>query len=190
MAPTISAMMALPGMPKVSNGMKLVCAPGIVGGFRRRNAFDGAPADCAELRDTFFSESVSGEGRQRRRRRPASTPRMEPSAVPRSIAGMHWRISAQLGHISLSLTASRLRSCTLPQRHREFGDAEHADGNGHETDAVSQIGQVHGHARRAAVDGSMPTSPSSSPTSTMAIAFSGAPCASTTEPVRGRAPSG
>jgi len=31
---------------------------------------------------------------------------------------------------------------------------------------------------------SMPTSPSSSPTSTIATAFSGAPCASTTEPVR------
>ena len=31
---------------------------------------------------------------------------------------------------------------------------------------------------------SMPTRPSSSPTSTIAIAFSGAPCASTTEPVR------
>ena len=31
---------------------------------------------------------------------------------------------------------------------------------------------------------SMPTSPSSSPTSTIATAFSGAPCASTTAPVR------
>src|SRR5207344_1720953 len=29
-APTISAMMALPGMPRVSSGMKLVCAPALL----------------------------------------------------------------------------------------------------------------------------------------------------------------
>ena len=56
MAPTISAITAFGGMPSVSSGMNEVCARGVVGRFRRRDAFDGAAAEAlADPWRCFFS---------------------------------------------------------------------------------------------------------------------------------------
>src|SRR5258708_4680908 len=95
------------------------------------------------------------------------------------MAGMHWRISGQLGQRFLSLNESRLRSCGRPSvtASSPRPNMPMAIGTKPMPSPSSEMSMV---IRGAPVLTSIPTRPSSRPTSTMATAFSGAPCASTT----------
>ena len=57
MAPTISAITALGGMPSVRSGMKAVCAPALLADFRPGDAFD-RPAPKREGSLASFFSSV------------------------------------------------------------------------------------------------------------------------------------
>ena len=59
-APSISAMVALPGMPSVSVGMNVVCARRCWR-FRPRDAFDRALAEARRVLRQFFLDHVGGE---------------------------------------------------------------------------------------------------------------------------------
>ncbi len=72
--------------------------------------------------------------------------------MPRSIAGMQARISSRLGHRLRSLNVEQRAVLRPAERDRELGDAEQPDGDRHEADAVAELGDAEGHARRAGVD--------------------------------------
>ena len=88
MAPTISAITALDGMPSVSIGNERGLRRGVVGRFGRRHALDGALAES--LRVSWRSSSPAYRPRRRRGsgRRRAARRAAEPSAVPRMTAGI------------------------------------------------------------------------------------------------------
>ena len=68
--------------------------------------------------------------------------------MPRSMAG---KAAAQIGPARpqvadrLADEAAVLRPA---ERGDDLGDAEQADGDRHEADAVAELGEAHGHARR------------------------------------------
>ncbi len=65
---------------------------------------------------------------------------------------MQARMSARVGHRLLSLNAEQAALHRPAERHRELGNAEQADGNRDETDAVGEACEIESHARRAGID--------------------------------------
>jgi hypothetical protein len=90
MAPTISAITALGGMPSVSSGMNEVCEPALL-------ADSGPPhRGCCPCRRALrraqlglLLDGVGRKGRQQRTAAGQDAQHAEPSAVPRSTAGHH-----------------------------------------------------------------------------------------------------
>src|SRR5690349_21940279 len=95
-APSISAMVALAGMPSVSVGMNLHCASALLA--------DSGPAtpsiapcpkrdgSLASFFSTMYDENDAMEGPV-----PGNTPKKAPSAVPRAIAGAEVLMSVHVG---------------------------------------------------------------------------------------------
>ncbi len=112
-APTISAITALPGMPRVSSGMNEVCAPALLA--------DSGPARPAGwplpkrsgLRDSFFSSEYEAKA-DSTEPPPGRMPRHDPSAVPRTMAGAASRISCLFGYSepTLSVMSTRFSFCS------------------------------------------------------------------------------
>src|SRR3954467_15389309 len=96
-APSIRAIVALAGMPRVSVGMNLHCASALFA--------DSGPAtpsiaplpkrdgSLAIFFSTMYDENDAIEGPV-----PGNTPKNAPSAVPRTIAGAACLTSAHVGH--------------------------------------------------------------------------------------------
>ncbi len=76
---------------------------------------------------------------------------MEPSAVPRSTAGIDRLISSRVGHSDADLDGASSFHSSFEVDH-DLGDAEQAHGDGREVDAVAELGDVEGEALGAGVD--------------------------------------
>src|SRR3954452_9189710 len=86
-APTISAITALGGMPSVSIGMNEVCAPALLADSGPATPWIAPlPNGMRGLRTIFFS-TVYDANEESKAPPPGRTPRMEPSAVPRRTDG-------------------------------------------------------------------------------------------------------
>ena len=98
-APTISAITAFGGMPSVSIGMNEVCAPALLADLGAGDALDRALAerDCADCAPSS-SRPCRTANDASSAPPPGSTPRIEPSAVPRSTDGQASLKSRLVGH--------------------------------------------------------------------------------------------
>src|SRR3546814_18441158 len=106
MAPIIRAVTALPGIPRVSSGMKDVCAAALLA--------DSGPARPAgwplPKRSGFFEiffSSVYEANEDRVAPPPGRMPSAEPNAVPRTLAGQASLNSCLLGYSVPTLPAMR-----------------------------------------------------------------------------------
>ena len=152
MAPTISAMMALPGMPSVSSGMKLVCAPALLAASGAATPSMAPRPKRSGVRDDFLLERIGREGRQRRAaaRQHAEDRAERGAAQDRRDAGADF--GSRLGHRLLQLDRQQAAVLRPAERDGELGDAEQADRDRHEADAVAEAREIHRHARRAGID--------------------------------------
>src|SRR3546814_2539237 len=118
MAPIIRAVTALPGIPRVSSGMKDVCAAALLA--------DSGPARPAgwplPKRSGFFEiffSSVYEANEDRVAPPPGRMPSAEPSAVPRTQAGQDSLNSCLLGYKepTLSVRSTDRKSTRLNSSH-------------------------------------------------------------------------
>src|SRR6476660_6489086 len=97
-APTISAITAFGGMPRVSIGMNEVCAPALLADSGPATPWIAPrPNGTRGLRASFFS-IVYDANDASSAPPPGSTPRIEPIAVPRITAGHASLKSSRVGH--------------------------------------------------------------------------------------------
>ncbi|MNS88885.1 hypothetical protein D3C72_1228770 [compost metagenome] len=181
-APTISAITALGGIPSVSSGMKDVCAAALLA--------DSGPAtpSMAPLPnswayfDVFFSsEYAANEASEAPP--PGRMPSAEPSMVPRSTAGIMRRKSSRLGKspVTRSVKVSRCSFCSRlamisAKPNRPIASA---------VMLMPSVSSGTSNENRAAPElTSVPTRPSSRPRTIMATALTSDPDANTTAPIR------
>src|SRR3990172_8035843 len=97
MAPIMSAMTGLDGMPSVSIGMKEVCAPALLADSGPATPSMAPLPNCAECFDNFFSSAYEAN-EPMIEPLPGRMPTAEPSAVPRRIGGIMRFQSSLVGH--------------------------------------------------------------------------------------------
>src|SRR5258708_33551274 len=140
-APIISAMTALPGIPKVSMGMNEVRA-GIVGGFGSGDTLHRAVAEFSRVSRGAFLERV---GSKRAQGRASAGKHAENRAERR--AAQHRRpgaaeVLARPPQPADLLRRQAPRLLRLRQIGDDLADAENADRKGGDVDAVVQLGNA------------------------------------------------
>src|SRR5450631_1077239 len=183
-APTINAMTAFSGMPNVSSGMNEVCAPALLADSGPATPWIAPFPKRLGSFATFFSNAYDANEASIAPP-PGSKPRIEPRPVPRRTAGhacLNWSLVSQR-ELTLLLTSSRFSSVSRfvtisAKPNRPIATL---------TTPMPSINSGTPNANRAAPElTSVPTMPSRSPSTTIAIALSNDPCASTTAPIRPR----
>ncbi len=113
MAPTISAITALGGMPSVNSGMKEVCAPALLAdsGAATPRMLPLPNSISPGLLLIFFSSAYEANEASRAPP-PGRMPRAEPRKVPRSTAGIMSLKSCLVGHkpCTFAVNTSRFSS--------------------------------------------------------------------------------
>ena len=151
-APTISAMTGLAGMPSVSSGMKRGLRAGIVGRFRPGHAGDRALAEFLGRLARCASRPCRRRRRPGSRRRPAGC--RAPSRSPCRAASaptIAFR-SSRDGQQAAELGAQHRAVLLALEVAQDFGDAEDAHRERHEVQPVGIFRDAEGEARRAGID--------------------------------------
>src|SRR4051794_20841022 len=180
-APTIIAMTAFSGMPSVNSGMNDVCAPALFAASGPATPWIAPLPNCDGSFASFFSmlydandDSIAPP--------PGSTPKTEPSAVPRSTAGHASLNCALVIHIPLSFVVISSRGA-VDSRFITISANPNSPIATTTTPMPSDSSGMPKSKRATPELTSVPTMPSNSPTTIMAMAFSKEPCASTTAPM-------
>ena len=148
MAPIISAITALPGRPSVSIGMNEVCAPALLAASGSGDAFDRAVAEARGVARDLLLQHI---GRERGQRRAAARQHAEQRAEPGAAQRRRPRqldLVARRHQLRDALRQQRAALAAARQIGDDLADAEHADRQHRELDAVGELGEVEGEALR------------------------------------------
>ena len=180
-APTISAMTAVGGMPSVNSGMNEVCAAALFADSGPATPSTAPLPNSLGRLDTFFSRPYAANDASSAPP-PGRMPSSEPMVVPRMTAGIERRISSRFG-------ISEVSFCCRMSRFSFFVRLIRISAKPKTPTAICavpmpSVSSGTPNEKRAMPEfTSVPTMPNNRPSTIIAIALRSEPCASTTAPI-------
>ena len=150
-APIISAITGWAGMPRVSIGMKEVCAAALLADLGAGDALDGALAEVLRALRELLLDRVGGEGGE-------DVPAAGQDAEHRAEDGAAHDGRGDAAELRAGEPEVRdpldhhVAGGLVLEVSQDLGDAEDADGDGDEVEAGVELEEAEGEARRAGVD--------------------------------------